>query len=63
MPPWRQADHYGRDERMMYLSCDAMREAVHTPAGLLLTMEGGDGYALQEVKLIKRMSESSTRMP
>jgi hypothetical protein len=58
MPPWRQADHYGRDERITYLSRDVMREAIHTPVCLPPTMEGGDGYALQEVKLIKCTSES-----
>jgi len=30
-----------------------MREAVHTPVGLPPTMEGGDRYALPEVKLNK----------
>src|SRR5918994_7217594 len=35
-----------------------MREAIHTPVGLPSTKEGGDGYALQEVKLIKCTSES-----
>jgi hypothetical protein len=30
-----------------------MRETVHTPVGLPPTVEGGDGYALQEVKLNK----------
>ena len=58
MPPGRQADHNGRDKRITYLSCDVMREAIHTPVGLPPTMEGGDGYALQEVKLIKRTPES-----
>jgi len=47
MPPWRQADHNGRDERIMYLSRDVMREAIHTPVCLPPTVEGGDGYALQ----------------
>jgi len=35
-----------------------MREAIHTPVGLPPTVEGGDGYALQKVKLIKCTSES-----
>jgi hypothetical protein len=58
MPPWRQTDHNGRDERLTYLSCDVMCEAIHTPVGLPPTMEGGDGYALQEVKLINYTLES-----
>src|SRR5882724_5367289 len=58
MPPGRQADHYGRDERITYLPRDVMREAIHTPVGLPPTVEGGDGYALQEVQLIKCTSES-----
>jgi hypothetical protein len=53
MPPWRQADHYGRNERLTYLPRDVMREAIHTPVGLPPTMESGDSYALLEVKLIK----------
>jgi hypothetical protein len=53
MPPWRQADHNGRDERITYLSCDVLREAIHPPVGLPPTMEGGDRYALPEVKLNK----------
>jgi hypothetical protein len=31
-----------------------MREAIHTTVCLPPTVEGGDGYALQEIKLIKR---------
>jgi hypothetical protein len=58
MSPWRQADHNGRDERLTYLSCDVLREAIYPPVGLPPTMEGGDGYALQEVKLIKCTAES-----
>jgi hypothetical protein len=46
MPPWRQADHYGCDERIPYLPRDVMCEAIHTPVSLPPTMEGGDGYAL-----------------
>jgi hypothetical protein len=57
MPPWRQADYNGRDKRITYLSCDLMRKAIHPPVGLPPMMEGGDGYALQEVKLIKCTSE------
>jgi hypothetical protein len=34
MPPWRQADHNGRDERITHLSGDGMREAMHTPVCL-----------------------------
>jgi len=58
MPPGRQADHDRRDERITYLPRDVMREAIHTPVGLPPTMEGGDGYALQEVELINCTSES-----
>jgi hypothetical protein len=58
MPPWRQADHNGCDERVTYLSGDAMREAIHMPVCLPPTMEGSDGYALQEVKLVECTSES-----
>lgn len=53
MPPWRQAGHNGRAERLTYLSCNVMREEIYTPVGLPPTMEGGDGYALPEVKLSK----------
>ena len=58
MPPWRQADHNGRDKRTTYLSGDLMRQAIHTPVGLPPTMQGGDGCALQEVNLVKCTSES-----
>lgn len=35
-----------------------MREAIHTPVYIPSKMKGGDGYALQEVKLINCTSES-----
>jgi hypothetical protein len=42
MSPWRQADHNGRDERLTYLSCDMLREAIHPPVGLPPT--GGQAH-------------------
>ena len=54
----RQADHNGRDRWITNLSCDLMCKAIHTPVGLPPTIQGGDGYALQEVNLAKCTSES-----
>ena|SRR5882724_3136303 len=54
----RHAEHNGRDKRITYLSGDVLSEEIHTPVGLPPTMEGGDGYARQKVKLINCTSES-----